>query len=198
MSGVRGEGIGGLAKTREDYTTSRYDLYAQYEFEEEVTQRDKFYYYPQHILSVYDSSMPIKFQVPPEVEYFTDLSSLKLHGELSVHNVTEDKAPAAAEEWSLCNNFINACFANVDALINQHAITDSSRNPYPYKSVKECILVHKPWYVENIMCSDGFYKDTSQLATKDAETVGYNAGWIGRRNKIKTGGKLGLFSLLET
>ena len=162
MSAVKGEGIGGLSKAREHYTNSRYDYYADNTYEEEIIRRDKFFYYPQHIVDVYDNSMPIKFVVVPEVEYFTVLPSLRLHGELAVRNISQDKSPADGEIWSLVNNFINACFASCEVLINQHLISDSSKTPYPWKSAIECQHGFKSWYMDNIMVTDGYVKDTSQ------------------------------------
>ena len=67
MSDTRGVGVGGLAAVREDYTTSRYNHYAPYTFEEEIKPGETFEYFPQTVRDDYDATMPIAFQIPAEV-----------------------------------------------------------------------------------------------------------------------------------
>lgn len=64
----RGVGIGGLASNREDYTTSRYNHYAPYTFEEEIKDTVTFYYYPQNI-GAYNGQMPIVIDIGAEKDW---------------------------------------------------------------------------------------------------------------------------------
>ena len=45
MSDQHGIGVGGLTSTREDFTTSRFNHYAEFEFENEVRTFRVFYNY---------------------------------------------------------------------------------------------------------------------------------------------------------
>ena len=124
MSDVKAVGIGGLANAREDYVTSRYDYYADYTFEDEVKHTDVFEYYPQSIRSDYDATVPIHFNIPAEIDWFTKSKTFKLHGGFSVTNETENTKPANTEVWSVINNAIHSMFSSVDVLINDHVICD--------------------------------------------------------------------------
>ena len=129
----KGTGIGGLANVREDYTTSRYDHYAPFEFEEEIRDTETFTYLPQSITEFYTSSNPVVFEIPSEVDWYTKLKTIKLHGEFSVWNKTTKAAPADGEVWSLTNNYVHSFFSQCSVAINDHVIVDSTTNPYPYK-----------------------------------------------------------------
>ena len=121
--GERGVGIGGLANTREDYTTSRYNHYAPYVFEEEITDTDNYYYYPQNI-GEYNGQIPIVFNIGSEKDLWTKLRTIKLEGEFIVKNKTTGTAPLLAEKWSLINNFVHSFFSKVSVKINDHEIVD--------------------------------------------------------------------------
>ena len=66
--GERGVGIGGLANTREDFTTSRYNHYAPFVFEEEIKETVTQYYYPQNV-GAYNGSMPIVVDIGAEKDW---------------------------------------------------------------------------------------------------------------------------------
>ena len=184
--GETGIGIGGLADTRENYTTSRYNHYAPYTFEEEITETTTFTYYPQSIGS-YNGSIPIVFVIPQEVDRYTKLKTFRLHGAIKVFNTTTNAVPADGEVWSLVNNYAHSLFSNVSVKLGDHEIVDSSRHPYPYKAYLENIMVHTKSYMDTIMSADGFYKDQNQNADKDT-----NSGFKGRRKGISRGDKQGL------
>ena len=96
--GEYGVGVGGLADVLENFTTSRYDLLADKEFEEEVVAKRTDTYYPQQYLPYYGASMPIVFNLHQEVENFTKLNSIMLHGTIEVFNKTTKKALIQREE----------------------------------------------------------------------------------------------------
>ena len=180
--GDHGVGIGGLADSRENFTTSRFNLYAPYTFEEEVVETVEMEYYPQPVQLTYDGDVPIVIDIPPESERYTKLKTLKLHGCIKVENVTTDSEPLAAEVWSLCNNYIHSLFSNIACKIGEHEIVDSSRHPHPYKAILENLLVPTKFYSETVMCSDGFVKDVDQTAALSS------ASFAARRKDIARGG----------
>ena len=190
IMGEIGVGIGGLADVRENYTTSRYNHYAPYTFEEEVVDTQTFTYYPQSI-GAYNGSIPIVFQIGAEVDWYTKLKTDTLHGTIKVFNITTNAAPASTENWSLVNNYCHSLFSNISTKIGEHEIVDSSRNPYPYKAYFENVLVPTKFYSDTVMSADGFYKDVDQTADKGTST-----SFAARRKDIATGGKKGLLSLL--
>lgn len=124
MTNVKGVGVGGLANCGEDYTTSRYNYYAPYTFEEERTDNITFEYFPTIERDDYNSMMPIQFNIPAETEWFTQLKSLKLHGGYSIRNATLDADPVAGEVWSLINNPVHSMFSHVVVKIGGHEIAD--------------------------------------------------------------------------
>lgn len=187
MTDSRGIGVGGLASTREDYTTSRFNHYAEYTFEEEVKRTELYYYYPKNIgVSTYNSDMPIAFNIPAELELFTKLKTIRFHGDYHVINEITDAAPLAAEVWSLCNNPVHSMISQCSVKINDHTIVDSTSRPYPWKAIIENMLLHTKTYQDTIMSTDGFYKDTDQVASNT------NKGFENRRLGIATGGKKGI------
>ena len=183
--GDKGTGIGGLANTREDYTSSRYNHYAPFTFEEEIKDTETFIYFPQTIVENYTGSMPIVFNIPSEVEWYTKLKTIKLHGEFSVWNKTEGAAPLSSEVWSLINNPVHSFFSNCAVKINDHVIVDSTSNPYPFKAYLENLLVPSKWYADSIMSVDGWKRDVSQTAALGETSFDH------RRIGISSGGHKG-------
>ena len=205
MADGTGVGVGGLTSSREDYTTSRsifscipeigtatyyvfffffrYDHYAEFEFENEIVKRETFIYYPQSI-AAYNGTMPIKIQIPAEVDRFTRLPSIRCLGDIEVYNRTKKALVTVAEtDWSLINNPIHSLFGQVVMSVNDHEIVDSSNNPYPLKAYVETLLTHSKEYQEQILSADLFYKDTAQSA--DTNNTAYDK----RKTGIKNGGK---------
>ena len=189
----RGIGVGGLADSLENFTTSRYNLYAPFEFNQEVVSHRTATYTPRQHLDNYDSTMPIVFEIRPEVDHFTKLKTLKLHGNLRVENTTTNKAPEAPEVWSLCNGYPHALFSNVSVTVGDHEVVDSTSKPYPYKAILENLLVHEKAYSETVMPADGFIKDTNgdpdAINVKNTRGIltGENTGFIRRSEGLRNG-----------
>ena len=121
--------------------------------------------------------------IPPEVDRFTRLNSLRAMGDVKVRNKTQDADPSD-DAWSLINNPIHSMFAQVVAAINDHEITDSTNSPYPIKAYLETLLTHSKEYQENILSADLWYKDENQLTT-DSTSKSFEK----RKTGIKRGGK---------
>ena len=119
------------------------------------------------------------------------MKTFKLHGGYSVLNASLDKEPAAAEVWSLCNNPVHSFFGHATCKINDHEISDSTTNPYPWKAYFEVLLVHAQWYQDMIMSVDNWHKDDGQTASLTAADAGYNKGYKARREGLMTGGRKG-------
>ena len=101
--GEHGVGIGGLANAKENYTTSRYNHYAAYTFEEEVVETIELEYYPQPVQRFYNGDVPIVIDIPPESERYTLFKTLKLHGNLNVRNKN------STTKWTVLCNTNKAC-----------------------------------------------------------------------------------------
>lgn len=187
--GEYGVGVGGLADVLENFTTSRYDLLADKEFEEEVVAKRTDTYYPQQYLPYYGASMPIVFNLHQEVENFTKLNSIMLHGTIEVFNKTTKKAPERDETFSLVNTYPHALFSNVAVRVGNVWIADPSEKPYPYKAYIENVMVHGKNYSDTIMTADGFYKDDDARGKDVDGNFKEGVGWAKRREGVLTGAK---------
>ena len=188
--GEYGVGVGGLADVLENFTTSRYDLLADKEFEEEVVAKRTTTYFPQQYLDVYTDKMPVVFNLYPEVECFTKLPSIMLHGTIEVENTTTGTFPERDEVFSLVNTYPHALFSNVAVRVGNVWINDASEKPYPYKAYIENVMVHGKNYSDTIMSADGYYKDANARGEWDAEGVFIQGeGWKERRKGLCTGAK---------
>ena len=185
----RGIGVGGLANSREDYSTSRYNLFAPFTFEQEVVSFRTATYVPTTVRDNYDGTMQIVFDIPGETQDWTKLKTFELHGRIKVRNKTKGANPAA-ECFSLINNWPHALFSDVSIKLAQSDISDPTRMPYPYKAILETLLVNDKTYQETVMSADGFIKDND--AEKDNQIDAYtdapDSGFSKRSIGLRGGG----------
>ena len=97
-------------------------IFSEFEFENEIVKRETFVYYPQSI-GAYNGTMPIKFQVPAEVDKFTRLSSIRFMGDIKVKDKATNSGPTD-DNWSLINNPIHSMFGQVSVGVEGHEIVD--------------------------------------------------------------------------
>ena len=186
----RGIGVGGLANSLEDYSTSRYNLFAPFTFNQEVVSFRTDTYVPTTVRENYDKTIPIQFVIPPETQDWTKLKTFKLHGRVRVRNTTTGDDPKADECFSLVNGWPHALFSDISVKISGCDINDPTRMPYPYKAILECLLVHDKTYQKTVMSADGFIKDND--AVKDNTITAYNqapdSGFTKRSIGLRGGG----------
>ena len=114
----RGIGVGGLANSLEDYSTSRYNLFAPFTFNKEVVSFRTDTYVPTTVRENYDKTIPIQFVIPPETQDWTKLKTFKLHGRVRVRNTTTATDPKADECFSLVNGWPHALFSDISVKIS--------------------------------------------------------------------------------
>ena len=142
-----------------------------------------------------ENSIPFVFEISPDPEKWTNLSSLRLHGRVKVFNTTTNAAPAETENWSVINNFYQSLFSKVIVKINGTEISDPSSNPYPYKSYIETLLNYSNDFKEKILTASHWFEDppnkTARVLEKKksdgSENALFNPAYVERRTGIEKG-----------
>ena len=118
---------------------------------------------------------PIEFMIPPQTEFWTDLSQSFLYVKFKIIQAADDSALANDANIAPVNNFLHSMFSNIDLYLNNKLITSGSNN-YPYRAYIENLLSYSPESKKtHLRAGELWIKDTAGHMT-DAQTEGNNAG----------------------
>lgn len=76
-----GLGIGGLSISKDEVTSSSFDVFSSIQIENSITKANKIIARP---ITSSDSRGPFKFLFPPDPEKWTDCESLRLSGKVTL------------------------------------------------------------------------------------------------------------------
>ena len=129
-----GIGIGGLNVEREEFSDSKFDLFAKTEYEVGVKKCISQTFRP---LTTSSSHGPFSFLIPSDPEKFTNVESLRLHGRMRIMKRTPNTAVLSKlkdDYVSPVNNVFNSLWASVNTKLNGCEISDPSSKWYAYKA----------------------------------------------------------------
>ena len=86
---------------------------------------------------------PIEFIIPPQTEFWTDLSQSYLYVKFKIVLAADGAPLADADNVAPVNNFLHSMFSNIDLYLNNKLITSGSGN-YPYRAYIENLLSYSP------------------------------------------------------
>lgn len=128
---------------------------------------------------------PYEFQIPRDPEQFTDLTLTRISGLIKC--VKLNAVTRAVEAWtnddhiSVCNLLPHSLFKQVEVLVENTQVNDSSTTTYPYKAFIECALSYGNDAKNTHLKSAGWEKDTA--GSEDVAGAA-NLGWSIRRPKF--------------
>ena len=187
-------GAGGYTTHEDKLISSEFNLFTKTKFYKDVSRIFPIIMRPQHAGGSH--GVPYNFEAPFDLEKWSDLSSILLHGRTRVRNNTTKKAPVATENWSVVCNLFASLFSKVIVKINGTEISDPTSNPVPWKSYIENLLNYSKDYQQTVMISarwipDIAKKDGHYLTEEDANAANkkseFSQAYVDRRAGIATG-----------
>ena len=159
MMNDAGIGIGGHSLSKDEVTSSAFDVFAPIELETSIKKANKITSRP---IASTNSRGPFKFVIPADPEKWTDCESIRLSGKVKIQKnvggVLSD-FKVNDNEVSTVNNFFQSLFSSVECSINGVEITDPNGNWYPYKSYLETLLSYSKSTKEGRLHSTCFFSD---------------------------------------
>ena len=152
-------GIGGLNLSKDELTSSAFDVFAPIEIEASIKKANKIIARP---IASTNSRGPFKFVIPSDPEKWTDCESVRLSGRVKIQKNDGgilSNFSAGNNEVSTVNNFFQSLFSSVECSINGVEVTDPSGNWYPYKSYLETIFSYSKSTKEGRLQSQCFFTD---------------------------------------
>lgn len=152
-------GIGGLSLSKDEVSSSAFNVFAPIEFENSIKKANKVTTRP---IASTNSRGPFKFVIPADPDKWTDCESIRLSGKVKIQkNVggTLSNFTAMDNEVSTVNNFYQSLFSSVECSINGVEITDPTGNWYPYKSYLETLFSYSKSTKDGRLQSTCFYSD---------------------------------------
>ena len=148
-----GIGIGGMSIGKDELASSSFDLFSYPEVETGVK---KSFLQTSRPISSTTSKGPFTFDIPADLDKFTDAESIRLHGAMRImsHNAVVYTKLGPNEKVSL--------WSSVNIQLNGTEIMDPSSRWYAYKSYFENNLSYSSSSKESILSSRGYFKDTPE------------------------------------
>ena len=152
-----GIGIGGLNIEREEFSDSKFDLFAKTEYEVGVKKCIFKTFRP---LTTSSSHGPFSFLIPSDPEKFTNVESLRLHGRM--HIMKRTPTTGVLYKLSPVNDVFNSLWASVNTKLNECEISDPSSKWYAYKAYFENHLSYSSSSKSNILSFKRYVADTAE------------------------------------
>lgn len=154
-----GIGIGGHSLSKDEVSSSAFNVFAPIEIESSIKKANKITTRP---IASTNSRGPFKFVIPADPDKWTDCESIRLSGKVKIQknvggNLSNFKA--TDNEVSTVNNFYQSLFSSVECSINGVEITDPNGNWYPYKSYLETLLSYSKSTKDGRLHSTCFFSD---------------------------------------
>ena len=159
MMSDSGLGIGGLSLSKDEVSSSAFNVFGPIELESSIKKANKVTARP---IASTNSRGPFKFVIPPDPDKWTDCESIRLSGKVKIqknNGGTLSNFKANDNEVSTVNSFYQSLFSSVECSINGVEITDPTGNWYPYKSYLETLLSFSKSTKEGRLQSTCFYSD---------------------------------------
>ena len=185
-----GLGIGGLSISKDEVSSSAFNIFSPIEIENSILRGNKLITRP---IASTNSRGPFKFVLPSDPEKWTDCESFRLCGKVKIQdllNGTLTDFKDDKNEISTVNNFFQSLFSSVSCTLNGVEITDPSGNWYPYKAYLETLLSYSKSTKEGRFISQCYYQDQNgqydDLGIVNPQgkttTISKNNGYIQRKN----------------
>lgn len=124
-------GAGGYTTNEDKLISNEFNLFSKQKLYRDVSRIFPIVMWPQHQAGT--NGIPYHFEAAFDLEKWSDLSSIRIHGRVKVYNSTKKAAPAEAENWSTCCNLYASLFSKAIVKINGMELSDPTTNPVPYK-----------------------------------------------------------------
>ena len=184
-----GLGIGGLAISKDEVSSSAFDIFSPIEIENSILRANKLITRP---IASTNSRGPFKFVLPSDPEKWTDCESFRLCGKVKIQDIVSGNLTDFVDdknEISTVNNFFQSLFSSVSCTLNGVEVTDPSGNWYPYKAYLETLLSYSKSTKEGRFLSQCYYQDTnlqydnlgSINSAGKTTTESLNKGYINRK-----------------
>ena len=185
-----GLGIGGLAISKDEVSSSAFDIFSPIEIENSILRGNKLITRP---IASTNSRGPFKFVLPSDPEKWTDCESFRLCGKVKIQDIVSGNLTDFVDdknEISTVNNFFQSLFSSVSCTLNGVEVTDPSGNWYPYKAYLETLLSYSKSTKEGRFLSQCYYQDTnlqydnlgSINSAGKTTTPSLNKGYINRKD----------------
>ena len=193
MMNEAGLGIGGLSLSKDELSSSAFNVFAPIELESSIKKANKVITRP---IASTTSRGPFKFVIPADPDKWTDCESIRLSGKVKIQKNEGgilSNFKAHDNEVSTVNNFYQSLFSSVECSINGVEITDPTGNWYPYKSYLETLLSYSKSTKDGRLRSNCFFSDDES----DFDSIGeidqngvttkqsINSGYIVRKDFFK-------------
>ena len=159
MMNEAGIGIGGHSLSKDEITSSAFNVFAPIEIESSIKKANKITTRP---IASTNSRGPFKFVIPADPDKWTDCESIRLSGKVKIQKnvggILSD-FKANDNEVSTVNNFYQSLFSSIECSINGVEITDPNGNWYPYKSYLETLLSYSKSTKDGRLQSTCFFRD---------------------------------------
>ena len=152
-------GIGGLSLSKDEVSSSAFNVFAPIEFENSIKKANKVTTRP---IASTNSRGPFKFVIPADPDKWTDCESIRLSGKVKIqknNGGTLSNFTPTDNEVSTVNNFYQSLFSSVECSINGVEITDPTGNWYPYKSYLETLFSYSKSTKDGRLQSTCFFSD---------------------------------------
>lgn len=134
------------------------------------------------IASLTDQKTPLEFFISGSGDHYMDLSSLRLHLQVSIKKKDGNKLEAT-DKVTPVNYFLNSAFSQVSMWMNDKLI--SSQVNYPYRAMLETLLFVSKEGHESFLTNALFYKDTAGKFNETDPNKMENKGLVARHNRMK-------------
>jgi hypothetical protein len=188
-----GLGIGGLAISKDEVSSSSFDVFSPIEIENSLSKASKIVTRP---IASSNSRGPFKFIINADPVKWTDCESIRLSGKVKLQKKTENTLSNfddTANEISTVNNFFQSLYSSIICTVNGVEITDPSGNWYPYKSYLETLLSYSKSTKEGRLQSHCYFTDKANHfdslgqinGNGKTTTESANDGYVKRKEKFK-------------
>ena len=179
-----GIGIGGLSISKDEITSSKYDLFDPLLIEKSVRKNHAHTYRP---ISSTGSAGPFTFEIPADPGKFTDAETFRLHGRMRIRKSTDNGLSdlVDSDKFSTVNNIFDSLWSSVSVQVNDNVISDPSGSWYAYKAYLEKLLSYSLSTKKITLDAKGFIQDTAgefdSLDSATTSAVSENKGYIARK-----------------
>ena len=146
------QNVGGYGETVHSRDFTSFDWFDEKVYQSEIADMERKYIKPQ-------SKDPYHFLIPANKDYWTKLSSTKIHGKLKVVKVDNAGAESIPSTltWSLVNHIYHAIWSSVIVKVNGNEFEDTAALHYHRKVPLQIELNTSPSYRKNVLYHNNAY-----------------------------------------
>ena len=176
-----GYAMGTKAKNLKFLTSSKFDLFQPIICDEGIVSS--------HTLNIQCNSQggPYEFNIEPDPEKWTDITTMLLHGEMEIQKKKSDgtwEQISDSDAVAPVNNIFHSIFSTASIKVMDTDIGETNGMTYPYGAYLQTLLSSNDEVRDTILHSKGFIMDNNDQF--DALTLsGGNMSFLLRRNLFK-------------